>query len=176
MKIDDLLRLLEKFHGKRLLIDTNLLHSYFQGCFYRAYQQVPRHKEFKEDEFDLLARIIEQYKKAGKVLTTPHLLTELSNISKKLKENRPAFLIFIRSMIQDLEERFEARRIGAARLSGKDYFVTFGLADAAIIDLTFDALLVLTNDKPMARYLKEEKRKKNVLYFGDLKALCLGVN
>jgi hypothetical protein len=35
MKTDAVPRALEKFHGKRLLLDTNLLLPYFIGSFYR---------------------------------------------------------------------------------------------------------------------------------------------
>jgi hypothetical protein len=174
MKMDPLLRYLKRFHGKRLLLDTNLLLPYFEGCFYQVNLQVQKHASFKQDEFELLAQIIEHFKKAGKVLTTPHLLTELSNISERLKANRVAFLNFIRHMIRDLDERFDENRIGAARLSGQDCFLRFGLADAAIIDLAYDPLLLLTNDQPMARYLIEVRRRTNVLYFGDLKQKCFG--
>jgi len=176
MKMDPVLQPLEKFHGKRLLLDTNLLLPYFMGCFYRVNMQLPKPGSFQEDEFDLLAQIIQHFKKAGRVLTTPHLLTEVSNLSKRLKENRAAFLSFIRHMIRELDERFDEKRIGAARLAGQDCFLRFGLADAAIIDLTNDPLLILTNDKAMAHYLQKEKRRKNVLYFGDLKERCLHRN
>jgi hypothetical protein len=174
--MDPLLRSLEKFHGKRLLIDTNLLFEYLTGCFYRVNLQVPRHGGFKEDEFVLLAQIIEHFKKAGQVLTTPHLLTEVWSLSKMLRENRGAFLSYILPLIRDLDERFEPRRIGAARLSRLGCFLRFGLADSAIIELTYDPLLMLTNDKTVAHYLKDERRRKNVLYFGKLKVLCLGQN
>jgi hypothetical protein len=176
MKAESSLRLLKRFHGKRLLLDTNLLLPYFMGCFYRVNLEVPRHGAFKEDEFVLLAQIIQQFSKAGRVLTTPHILTEVSGISKELGENRPAFLSFIRRLIGDLDERFDEKKIGAARLSNRDCFLKFGLADAVIIELAQDPLLVLTNDKPMARYLQQEKRRRNVVYFGDLKELCLAGN
>lgn len=174
MKADPWLGLLGKFHGKRLLLDTNLLLPYLMGCFYRVRLQVPRYGSlFSEEEFELLAQIIEYFKKAGRVVTTPHLLTEVSNLSKGLKENRVAFLSFIGPLIRQLDEKFDEGRIGAHRLSGQECFLTFGLADAAIIDLAYDPLLILTNDKPMARYLKGERRRPNVVYFGDLKELCL---
>jgi hypothetical protein len=176
MKRDPLLRLLAKFHGKRLLLDTNLLFEYLTGCFYRVNMQVPRHGAFKEDEFELLARIIEHFKKTGRVWTTPHLLTELWSLSKILKENRIAFLSCIVPMIRELDEYFDAKRIGVARLSRRDCFLRFGLADAAIIELTYDPLIMLTNDKPVARFLEGERSRKNVLYFGELKKLCLAGN
>ncbi|HXR07595.1 MAG TPA: hypothetical protein VN765_09715 [Candidatus Acidoferrum sp.] len=176
MKEDPLLRSLEKFHGKRLLLDTNLLFEYFTGCFYRVNLEVPRHGAFKEDEFVLLVQIIQHFKEAGRLLTTPHLLTEIWSLSKMLKQNRVAFLSFILPMIQDLDEWFEPKRIGVARLSRCDFFLRFGLADSAIIELTYDPLLMLTNDKSVARYLEDEKRKRNVVHFGDLKELCLGRN
>jgi rRNA-processing protein FCF1 len=161
---------LAKFHGKRLLLDTNLLLPYFTGCFYRIHGQPPQPGPFKEEEFVLLAQIIEYFKKAGRVLTTPHILTEVSNLSRKaMGQNRIAFLSFIRFLIQDLDERFDAKRIGAKRLSSQDCFPRFGLADAAIIDLSHDSLVVLTNDKEMVRYLREKKKRRNVIDFDDLK-------
>lgn len=187
--------LLGKFHGKRLLLDTNLLLPYFVGSYYRVHQQVSRHGAFKEEEFQLLAQIIERFKKVGNVLTTPHILTEVSNLARKmdpkgfkcphcgkeinaglslrLKENRLAFMVFIRSLIQQLDEKFDEKRMGACRLSAQEYFPMFGLADAAIIDLASDRLLILTNDEPMARYLQIQKMRRNVVYFGDLKKRCL---
>jgi len=170
---ESLLRFLEKFHGKRLLLDTNLLLPYFIGRFDRFYSQVPSPGSLQEEEFVLLARIIRHFEKAGRVLTTPHLLTEVSNISERLKQNQTAFLLFIRSMIRDLDERFDARRIGAARLAGQGCFSQFGLADTAIIDLAYNSIFILTNDQPMARYLQNEKKRRNVVYFGDLKKRCL---
>jgi hypothetical protein len=172
--MDPLSRLLAKFHGKRLLLDTNLLFEYLAGCFYRVNQQVARHGGFKEDEFVLLAQIIEHFKKAGRVWTTPHLLTEVWSLSKILRENRVAFLSCILPMFRELDECFDPKRIGAGRLSRRDCFLRFGLADSVIIELTYDPLIMLTNDRLVARYLKEERSRKNVLYFGELKALCLG--
>ncbi len=174
MKMDPLLRLLAKYHGKRLLLDTNLLFEYLAGSFYRVNQQVPRHGGFKQDEFDLLAQITEHFKKTGRLWTTPHLLTEIWSLSKMLKENRIAFLSCVLPLIRELDECFDPKRIGVGRLSRRDCLKRFGLADSAIIELTYDPLIMLTNDRPVARYLKDEKRKRNVVYFGDLKELCLG--
>ena len=174
MKTDAVPHPLAKFHGKKLLLDTNLLLPHFIGCFYRSHGQSPKHGAFKEEEFVLLAQIIEHFKKAGRILTTPHLLTEVSNLSRKaLGQNRIAFLSFIRLLIKDFDEKFDARRIGAERLSSHDCFPRFGLADAAIIDLSYDSLVVLTNDKEMVRYLREEKKRRNVFSFDEIKVRCL---
>lgn len=118
MKADLWLSLLGRFHGKRLLLDTNLLFPYLMGCFYRVRLQVPRYGSLlSEEEFELLAQIIEHFRKVGQVVTTPHLLTEVSNLSKKgLKENRVAFLSFIGPLIRQLDEKFDEGRIGAHRL------------------------------------------------------------
>ena len=59
MKADAWLSVLQKFHGKRLLLDANLLLPYFIGCFYRVNREVPRHGSFKDDDFELLAQIVE---------------------------------------------------------------------------------------------------------------------
>ena len=187
--------LLEKFHGKRLLLDTNLLLPYFMGSYYQAHQQVSRHGSFKEEEFQLLAQIVEYFRKVGNILTTPHILTEVSNLglkkpkgfkcphcgkeinaglSLRLKENRVAFMKFIRPWIRQLDEEFDEKRIGACRLSGREYFPRFGLADAAIIELAYDhRLLILTDDEDLADHLKNQKRGQNVVYFGELKRTIL---
>ena len=169
MKADDGLGKLRRFHDKRLLLDANLLLPYLMGCFYRVHQEVQRHAAFKEEEFTLLAQIIERFKHVGAVLTTPHLLTEVSSVSKELRANRVAFLSFVRPFIQELDEMFDSKRTGAHRLARHEYFPLFGLADSALIDLAYDSLVILTNDRPMARYLQKEKGRRNVLYFGDLK-------
>ena len=100
-----------------------------------------------------------------------------SNISEALEPNRAAFLGFIRPILRgDLDERFDLERIGAARLAARDCFVRFGLADSAIMELAHDPLVILTNDRRMARYRREEEKRLNVFYFGDLKERCLGAN
>src|ERR1017187_635778 len=103
MKMDPLQRFLDKFHGKRLLLDTNLLDLYFVGSFFRVHCELPRRRFFEDDEFTLLAQIIQHFEKEGRVLTTPHLLTEVSNISERLRENQFAFLSFIRPMLRNLD-------------------------------------------------------------------------
>ena len=44
------------------------------------------------------------------------------------------------------------------------------------MELAHDPLVILTNDRRMARHLREEEKRLNVFYFGDLKERCLGAN
>ena len=69
MKTDAVPHPLAKFHGKRLLLDTNLLLPYFIGCFHRIHGQAPKPGPFTltNVEFEFLAQIIKHFEKAGRI-------------------------------------------------------------------------------------------------------------
>lgn len=136
--IDDLI---SKYRSKGLLVDTNLLLVYFVGMF--DPERIPKFQRtmaFTVDEFRLLAKFFDVFKK---VVTTPNILTEVSNLSGKLPENlRASFYGDFAERIPRLEEHYAS----SASLAASTHFNRFGLTDSGIVELVKGNYLVLTDD------------------------------
>lgn len=159
-------------HGRRrLLVDANLLLLYFVGCVERRLIKKCREQlsHYDPEDFQLLAQIIYYFQKREKVITTPHILAEVSNLSNELKgANRVSFFRVAADQIAILEELSEPAR----ETSRMDIFPVLGLTDSAIVSLAAKReLLVLTADEPLIGDLR--KRNTKVIRFSDLRYLCL---
>ncbi|MHB8522127.1 MAG: PIN domain-containing protein [Limisphaerales bacterium] len=156
------------FHpSRRLLIDANLLFLYFIGLVSRdliALSKPTRESKFTRDDFELLGRLIHHF--GGRVYTTPHILTEVSNLATKLLgHNRLVFLMTLAKHIGPWCEQ----SIRSQELVALDYFPRFGLTDAAIIRLSSNRMLVLTMDRPLCGYLRSKDIE--AMNFRDLQAI-----
>ena len=83
---DPLLALMQRYHSRGVLVDTNILLLYFVGKFKR--EQVPNFKrtaQFTPEDFDLLFRLLSRF---DHIVTTPNVLSEVSNLSAQLGERR----------------------------------------------------------------------------------------
>src|SRR5205807_8110288 len=111
-----------------LLVDTNLLLLYFVGMYDQ--ERIPRFKRtltFTIEEFVLLASIFDSF---DKVITTPNILTEVSNLSSQLPTNlHTHFYGYFASLIPFLEEHYTA----SGTISASTHFSKFGLTDAGIV-------------------------------------------
>ena len=100
-----LINLIGLYKAKGLLIDTNLLLLYFIGTY--DPDRIPRFKRtmsFTVDEFLLLDAIFTNF---DKVITTPNILTEISNLSGQLPGDlRPHFYDDFAKRIPKLEEQY----------------------------------------------------------------------
>ena len=156
--------LISRYRSKGLLIDTNLLLLYFVGA--SDPERIPRFKRtkaFKVEEFWLLA---EFYSKFNKVITTPNILTEVSNLLGQLSEDlRYSFYDDFAKRIPAFEEYYTP----SASISSATHFNRLGLTDSGIADLVKGNYLVLTDDFPLAGYL--ENRQIDVINFNNLRSL-----
>lgn len=79
---DHINTLLFKYKSKGLLIDSNLLFVYFIGTYNEAllskFQRVNR---YGKTGYRILFQLINYF---DKIIVTPHILTEISNLSTKL--------------------------------------------------------------------------------------------
>jgi hypothetical protein len=149
-----------RFRGREVLLDTNLLLLLLIGSYERKrIRTFKRTAMFSELDFDLLAVFLQAF---TKILTTPHILTEVSNLTGSL----PGHLLntwnvhFSRN-INGLVEVFEESR---SLVSG-GVFARFGLTDAAISSLSSRAL-TLTEDFRLSGFLRA--RNMPVLNFREL--------
>ena len=171
MSVPPALRPLLETHGRRrLLVDANLLLLYFVGSVARRLiRSHPRLSGYSEDEFQLLAQIIQHFQTRGKIFTTPHILTEITNLSDRLHgPDRQQFFHLVASQTKLIEEYFEPART----LIGTDIFPVYGLTDAAITSLARkENLLAITADNPLAGELR--RRKLAVIPFVEIRHYCL---
>lgn len=132
---------------KRVLIDSNLLILQLVGDYQPSLIGKGRTSGFAFSDYELLTRLISGF---DVVVTTPHVLTEVSNLAGQLplwvREN--LFRDFA-VMIAVLEEQF----VPARQVVTSGHFAHFGLTDLALAHLAKGRITVITSDSRAAAYL-----------------------
>jgi hypothetical protein len=151
--LDYIANLLRRYRRKGLLVDSNLLLLYFVGAYDPARISTFKgtySRGFNENDFNLLAKVITQFEK---IVTTPNILTEVSNLSNQLRsdEKRSYYGDFARQTRLLYEHYTASKEISVLR-----HFADFGLTDSGIIKLAKGNFLVLTDDFKLAGYLQNE--------------------
>lgn len=157
---------MNKFHRKYLLLDTNLFLLLLVGSLDSSLiqkEKVTANQGFDVTDFNQLRNFVSQFQK---IVTTPHILTEVSNHADKIKnaDHLNFFQRFI-SLIEKTDEHSEPSKF----LAKTDTFDRFGLTDTAIIHLAKQNFLVLTVDFPLAGYL--QKKGLNVINFNNVRRI-----
>jgi rRNA-processing protein FCF1 len=154
--------LIQKYRKSGVLVDTNLLILFFVGSFQRA--QITQFKltcTFTEDDYDLLCQFLGKFEK---VITTPNVLTEVSNLAGQLGSHlKPDFFSVFAQGIKVLEEFHQP----SAEIAATPAFIKFGLTDAVIANLAEGKYLVITEDHRVTGYL--QSRNIDVLNFNHLR-------
>ncbi len=131
-----------------VVIDANLFLLFFFGGYDR--RQIltnPRLATFTQDDFDLLIRLLERFQR---IITTPNILTEVSNLSNAIPENqRTAYFASFAARLAVLEEQQVA---SSTALTNR--FAKFGLTDAVIATIAKDRYRVLTDDFRLSQSLQ----------------------
>jgi hypothetical protein len=166
MNLQLLVRRIQRYRRRELLIDTNLLLLYFVGASrpdrIRSFNRTSR---YSGDDFALLEQVISEFKR---MTTTPHVLTEVSNLMGQCEEPwRSDLRGYLSAAIAGWNETSTASRT----LAKARHFPRFGLTDTAIADLAPGSCLILTDDRPLAGLL--EAKGLAVIRFSDLQSLCL---
>ena len=146
--MDYVSELLGRYRSKGLLIDTNLLLLYFVGTYDPdRIQRFKRTMAFTVDEFLLLSTVLNYF---TTVVTTPNILTEVSNLSGQLPGDlRSDFYSNFAKRIPLMEEHYRT----SASLSSSAHFNRFGLTDSGIVYTVKGNYLVLTDDLELYAYL-----------------------
>jgi hypothetical protein len=141
--------LVDQYRTKGILIDTNILLLWLVGSTNKdRISQFKRTQSFEVRDYELLAYIFTKFQR---ILTTPNILTEVSNLINQLGEpdRSKCFSIFARDIVQ-LDEIYKDSHTIAAT----DKFQKFGLTDCGIVNVAKDSYLVLTDDLRLANYLQ----------------------
>jgi hypothetical protein len=138
-----------RIYGRRgAVVDANLLLLLFLGSYDR--KQISSNKRlamFTEDDFDLLTRVLKQF---SQIVTTPNILTEVSNLSGAVPDaRRGAYFTWFASSLAVLQEEYVSSRTALG-----NRWARFGLTDAGIAEIAKNRYLVLTDDFRLSRSLE----------------------
>ena len=142
-------QLAQRYKQMGIFVDTNILLLYFIGAFdQNLIPKFKRTRQFIVEDHTILVRILDFF---DKVVTTPNILTEVSNLSGQLGEPvRSEYFKKLSSDITLLEEEY----VASQDVGDMQEFVRFGLTDAGVIYLTRGKYLVLTDDFRLSQYLQ----------------------
>jgi len=162
-------KLLSKYRNKGLLLDSNLLLLYFIGLYdCNKISTFKRTTKYTIEDFDRIFSIIEFF---DRVITTPHILTEISNLSGQLPDKiRSHYFHIFAKQIKLLEEK----PLPSKDLCDSECFRKFGLTDSGIVEISRDTYLVITDDFPLSGYL--QSRNIDVINFNHIRYLKWTLN
>jgi len=164
---DDFIESLICKHRQRgILVDSNLLLLLLVGVFDRnLVKRIKRLNKYSVRDFDLLGRFCEGF---TRILTTPHVLTEISNLTQNAEDRRMyAFFHFLAKQFGILVEH---HRI-SADIVQHSLFSSFGLTDSALAMESDAGVLVLTDDFALCAAL--QKRGRDAINFNHLRQAYL---
>ncbi len=141
---------------QKLILDTNLLILLLVGFFDPDHiENCPRTKGFCKDDFDLLLKILENFE--SEIIITPHVLAELSNLSKsKMGVPEDKISSYFKVIIDKLS-KFQEEHIPLKELIGIDLkiLVRFGFPDMSIIESSKKLrAIILTKEDDMVDHAR----------------------
>ena len=147
-----------------LLIDTNLLILLLVGSCHPSLirtNKITANQGFDQNDFIRLRDFAGRFRK---LVTTPHILTEVSNHTEKIKgPDRQTFIREFVGWLEIMEEQSEPAR----QLAGMEGFAEYGLTDSAIHHLARNGLAVITVDFRLVGFL--QKRGVKAVNFNHLR-------
>jgi len=152
---------LEVIRDRGVLLDTDLLILYLVGITNR--NRIGRYKRtqsYSAEDFDRLVSLISQ---AGAFVTTPHVLTQVSDLVKLDAPEFERFLELFGRWVEDTSEQMTP----AVDLVGHSMFPRVGLADAGIGTVAEQGTVVVTDDFDL--YLALAERSLPVINFNHLR-------
>jgi len=165
MSITDTVRsLVQRYSARGVLLDSNLLLVWLIGRIDRdMVSRFKRTSRFTAEDYDNLAGMCDQF---GAWYTTPHVLTEVSNLGGTLKgDYEAAFRLLLRDRVKLLRES----ALPSADIVNTPAFLMLGLTDAALVHVARTGPLLVTVDLDLARHV--QRLGLDVLNFTNVQGL-----
>ena len=144
--------LIQRHRSSGIVVDTNLLLLYLIGRFDQtAITTFKRTNKYAPEDFALLFRLLGSFRR---VLTTPHVLTEVTDLAETFNRQR-GFGFFRR--LQSEIRAFAEHCLASKDVSSTHCFLEFGLADATLKELARQDRLILTDELPLYLHLARER-------------------
>jgi hypothetical protein len=143
--------LVDRFKTRGILIDANLAILYLVGCYDLRLVGDGKHNKlskYVEEDFHVLCRLKKLFKRA---VTTPHVLTEVSNLTNDLPEQTKA------ECLKKFYEAFvgiDELPIQSMDAAQRQEFPFLGLTDSALA-IVSDQYLIVTDDARLVKKLNE---------------------
>lgn len=135
------------YSGKDVLVDANLLLLFVAGTVDRdLIGKNKRLKQYTTKHYELLVRCLKRFKRR---ITTPNIITEVSNLAGALNEPaRTHFFDLLSKVVTDLTEEY----IPTINVASLKEFNKLGVTDAVIVSLIKERFLLFTDDFRLAQY------------------------
>lgn len=125
------------------MIDTNIALLYLVGSYdVSLIRNHSRTAKYSESDFEKISKFIDFFVEK---VTTPHVLTEISNLLGEGAELRAVLSGFIKSSTEYY--------LSGIDLSDSGAFLGYGLTDSAIFETGRSNYLVVTDDGPLYSFL-----------------------
>jgi len=148
---------LENFYNRGIIVDTNLLILFLVGKYDIDY--ISKFKityKYSIEDFEILRDFVVKFKK---IIITPHILAELSNLSMKITENRlkEYFKYFIEILKKSDEINIDKNSILLSK-----YVDKIGITDVGIM---------LASENNDLLFITDEFRLANISEYEGIKVL-----
>ena len=163
-----LLDLVAKHANTGILVDSSLLLVLCVGVLDRnRVSQEKGTREYTPEDFDILSDFLGRFPRR---FATPNILTELSNLSGRLREDmRFLFRLWMREeLFAQLEEQYVPTKDAMLHF----VFERLGVTDATISIIADQGILVLTSDLNLSIML-ESRKLDCILFRRDLGSYVL---
>lgn len=151
----------QDYLGRPLILDSNLLLLLWCARFDpKLLRTFKRLQAFEPPDMWLLEELVPLFRS---IHTTPHILTEVSNLANSLPEwRKQEWALFFSENVRTLKEEWiEAGVVGADRDA-----MPFGLTDAVLVNLS-GSYVILTADRRLAGQIA--KRRLAVINFNHVR-------
>jgi len=153
---------------KKALLDTNLLLPYLIGHIMDT-EKFKHTKNFTQEDGELLSNLIMKY---GGLCATPHVITEVSNLAGKLRNDQiKMFRVLLANYIKAVGEF----SISSCELIYSPFYLKLGITDTALLTICKrEKIVLITSDFPLANYA--QKNGLEVINFNHLRQQNWGIN
>jgi hypothetical protein len=147
--IDTIDTFIRRHRRSGLLVDTNVLLLFMVGkCNVDRIGTFKNTQRYVPEDFYTASLIIESF---DRLISTPHVLTEVSNLSNQLRE--PARSELLQVVATEVGMFCDERYVSSRDAMQSPAFLRLGLTDIGIATLSTQGVAVLTDDFPLYQHL-----------------------
>jgi hypothetical protein len=153
--------------NRAVLVDTNLLLVLLVGTLEPGQiERFKRTKAYTREDFELLVAFVSGFER---LLTTPNVLTEVSNFLGQLSEPlRRRALLSLGALAGQVSEIYLESKV----LATEPHFPSLGLTDSSIIGTVNEDVTIVTDDLPL--YHRLSVAGAEVINFNHLRSGAWG--